>query len=52
MAEDDIVVVHCLDNIAYMARSEEGGDLSIRRSLVLVSKERLFMFFQNCLPLF
>jgi uncharacterized membrane protein YgcG len=62
MDEDDIVVVHCLDNIAYMARSEEGGDLPIRRfvdntyhiegDLVLVSKERLFMFFKNCLPLF
>jgi hypothetical protein len=62
MTEDDIVVVHCMDNIAYMARSEEGGDLPIRRfvdntyhiegDLVLVSKERLFMFFKNCLPLF
>jgi hypothetical protein len=44
-----------------MARSEEGGDLPIRRfvdvsyhievDLVLVSKERLFMFFKNCIPL-
>jgi hypothetical protein len=61
LTEDDIVIVHCLDNIAYMARSEEGGDLPIRRfvdgsyhiegDLVFVSKERLFMFFKNCLPL-
>jgi hypothetical protein len=62
MSEDDVVIIHCLDNIAYMARSEEGGDLPIRRfvdgtyhiegDLVLVSKERLFMFFKNCIPLF
>jgi hypothetical protein len=43
-----------------MARSEEGGDLPIRKfvtgdyhvegDLVLASKERLHMFFINCLP--
>ncbi len=62
LTEDDIVVIHCFDNIAYMARSEEGGDLPIRRyptgdfhiegELVLASKERLFMYFKNCLPFF
>jgi hypothetical protein len=31
ISEDDIIVVHCFDNIAFMARSEEGGDLPIRR---------------------
>ncbi len=45
-----------------MARSEEGGDLPIRRfpdgdyhiegDLVLTSKERLFMFFKNCIPIY
>jgi hypothetical protein len=60
MAEDDIVIVHCLDNIAYMARSEEGGDLPVRRfvdnsyhikgDLVLVSKERLLMFLKKLPP--
>jgi hypothetical protein len=62
LSEDDIVVIHCFDNIAYMARSEEGGELPIRRyptgdfhiegELVLASKERLFMYFKNCLPFF
>jgi len=59
LCEDDIVVVHCTDNTAFMARTEEGGDLPIRNisgeyhvegDLVLASKERLFMFFKNCLP--
>ncbi len=63
LSDDDIVVIHCFDNIAYMARFEEGGgDLPIRRyptgdfhiegELVLTSKERLFMYFKNCLPFF
>ncbi len=57
MSEGDIVLIHCFDNVAYMARSEEGGDLPIRRypdgsyhiegDLVVASKERLFMFFKN-----
>ncbi len=25
LSEDDCVVIHCFDNIAFMARSEEGG---------------------------
>jgi len=58
--EGDVVIVHCFDNIAYMARTEEGGDLPIRRfpsgeyhvegDLVLTAKERLLMYFKNCLP--
>jgi hypothetical protein len=53
LEDGDPVLIHCFDNIAYMARSEEGGDLPIRRypggryhiegELVLTSKERLFM---------
>jgi hypothetical protein len=31
--EDDVVVVHCCDNTAFMARTEDGGDLPIRRVL-------------------
>ncbi len=31
LSPDDIVVIHCFDNISFMARSEEGGDLPIRR---------------------
>jgi hypothetical protein len=60
IAEDDIIVVHCFDNVAFMSRSEEGGDLPIRRypdgvyhvegDLVLASKERIHMYFKNCLP--
>jgi hypothetical protein len=62
MSDGDTVLIHCFDNVAYMARSEEGGDLPIRRypdgsyfiegTLVLASKERLFMFFKNCIPIF
>jgi hypothetical protein len=62
LSEGDIVIIHCFDNVAYMARSEEGGDLPIRRypdgsyhiegDLVVASKERLFMFFKNCIPIF
>jgi hypothetical protein len=61
-AEGDPVLIHCFDNVAYMACSEEGGDLPIRRfpdghyhiegDLVLASKERLFMYFRNSLPIF
>jgi hypothetical protein len=58
---NNVVVVHLFDNVSYMARSEEGGDLPIRRyvtgqfhvegDLVLASKECLYMFFKNALPL-
>jgi hypothetical protein len=60
MTEDDVIVVHCFDNVVFMSRSEEGGDLPIRRfpdgsyhiegELVLAGKERIHMYFKNCLP--
>jgi len=60
LTNDDIVVVHCWDNIAFMARTEEGGDLPIRKDekgkhhvegeIVLAGKDRLYMFFKNCIP--
>jgi hypothetical protein len=62
LSSDDIIVIHCFDDISFMDRSEEGGDLPIRRycdgefpnegELVLASKERLYMYFRNCLPIF
>ncbi len=59
LCEDGVIIVHCNDNTAFMARTEEGGDLPIRNiageyhvegDLVVASKERLYMFFKNCLP--
>jgi hypothetical protein len=60
LAEDNIIIVHCFYNVAYMARSEEEGDLPIRRypngefhmegDLALAANSRLHMFFRNCLP--
>jgi hypothetical protein len=57
----DIVVVQLLDNTSYLARSDEGGDLPIRRyvdgafhiegDLILAGKDRQFMTFQNLEPL-
>jgi hypothetical protein len=62
LSDEDCVVIHCFDNIAFMARSEEGGDLPIRKftsgdyhiegDLVLASKERLYMYFKNCTAIF
>jgi hypothetical protein len=61
MTPNDVIVLHLYDNIAYMARSEEGGDLPIRQyvngefhvegDLVIAGKDRLFMYFKNTLPL-
>jgi hypothetical protein len=31
LCEDNIIVVHCCDNTAFMARTEDSGDLPIRR---------------------
>jgi hypothetical protein len=54
-----VAVVHGFDNIAYMSRTEEGGILPIRKyedkhhvdgELILASKERILMYFKNCLP--
>jgi hypothetical protein len=61
LSPHDVVVVQLLDNISYLARSDEGGDLPIRRyvdgvfhiegDLVLAGKDRQFMTFQNLEPL-
>jgi hypothetical protein len=61
LSPSDVIVLHLYDNIAYMARSEEGGDLPIRQfingefhvegDLVLAEKDRLFMFFKITLLL-
>ncbi len=61
LTSNDVVVLHLYDNIAYMARSEEGGDLPIRQyvngefhvegDLVIAGKDRLFIYFKNTLPL-
>jgi hypothetical protein len=60
MDAEDVIAVHCCDNTAFMARSEEGGDLPIHKfvtgeyhvegDLVVAGKDRLLMFFRNCLP--
>ncbi len=60
LSEDDMVVVHCCDNTAFLASSEEWGELLTRKyitgeyhvkgDIVLASKERLYLFFKNCLP--
>jgi hypothetical protein len=62
MTKEDYVVVQCFDNITYITRSEEGGDLLIRKfttgdyhiedDLVLASKEQIFMYFKNCVAFF
>jgi hypothetical protein len=51
MTPHDVIILHLFDNVAYMSRSEEGGDLPIRQygngefhvegDLVLASKDRL-----------
>jgi hypothetical protein len=61
LTSNDVIVLHLYDNIAYMARSEEGGDLPIRQfvngefhvegDLVIAGKDRLYMYFKNTLPL-
>ncbi len=62
LGKDDIVLIHCFDNVAFMARSDEGGDLPIRKfisgdyniegDLVVAGKDRLYIYFRNCLPIF
>jgi hypothetical protein len=61
LTPNDVIILHLFDNVAYMSRSEEGGDLPIRQygngefhvegDLVLAGKDRLNMFFRNALPL-
>ncbi len=49
LKESDVVIIQCLDNTAYYSRTEEGGDIPIRKydnkfhveeDLVLGTKER------------
>jgi hypothetical protein len=61
LCEDDIIVLHCCDNIAFMSRTEEGGDLPIRQfpngkfhvdgDLLLAGRDRLHMYFKNMIPI-
>ena len=61
MREDDIVLLHCLDNVSYFARTEEGGDMPIRRGddgdfhvegdLILASKDRQLILFNTIEPI-
>ena len=60
MSSRDVIVVQCLDNTSYMARTEEGGDLPIRQffngeyhvegELILACKERQHVLFKSILP--
>ena len=55
--QSDVIMVHCYDNVAYMARTEMGGDLPIIQynngewhmtgDLVLASKECMLMYTSN-----
>ncbi len=55
MSEDNIALLHCLDNVSYFAHTEDGGDLPIRRcedgdfhmegDLILASKDRQLTLF-------
>jgi hypothetical protein len=50
LSEDDIIIIECLDNTAYFSRTEEGGDIPVRKyvngeyhvegDLVLATRER------------
>ncbi len=49
LTEDDCVVIHCFDNIAFMARSEEGGTFlfaSLHQEII-ISKATLFWPVRN-----
>jgi hypothetical protein len=61
LSEDDIVILHCLDNVSYFSRTEDGGDVPIRRcddgnfhvegELVLASKDRQLALFNTIEPI-
>ena len=61
MRPNDVVFIQCLDNSVYMARTEEDGDLPIRKYpdgdyhvegyLILVAKDRQYLVFNILLPL-
>jgi hypothetical protein len=61
LTPNDVIILHLFDNVAYMARSEECGDLPIGQygngeyhvqgDLVLAGKDHLYMYSRNALPL-
>jgi hypothetical protein len=61
LREDDIVILHCLDNVSYFSRTEDGGDVPIRRcddgnfhvegDLVLASIDRQLALFNTIEPI-
>jgi hypothetical protein len=61
LSEDNIVILHCFDNASYFSRTEDGGDIPIRRcddsdfhvegELVLVSKDRQLTLFNTIEPI-
>ncbi len=61
LTANDVIILHLIVNISYMARSEEedlligqcsNGEFHVEGDLILASKNRLFMFFRNVvLPL-
>jgi hypothetical protein len=61
LSEDDIVILHCLDNASYFSRTEDGDNIPIRRcddgdfhvegELVLVSKDRQLTLFNTIEPI-
>ncbi len=61
LTANDMIILHLIDNISYMARSEEedlsfgqcsNGEFHVEGDLILASKDWLFMFFRNVLPCF
>ncbi len=61
LSEDDIIIIECLDNTAYYSRTEEGGDIPVRKyvngeyhvegDLVLATRERQALMLDNPEPL-
>jgi hypothetical protein len=61
LSEDDIVILHCLDKSSYFSRTEDGGDIPIRRcddgdfhvegELVLAPKDRQLALFNTIEPI-
>ncbi len=61
LREDDIIIIECLDNTAYYWRTEEGGDIPVRKyvngeyhvegDLVLATRERKALMLDNLEPL-
>jgi hypothetical protein len=62
LSEKDVIIIECLDNTAYYARTEEGGDIPVRRwinkefhvegELTLATQERQAIMLENLEPLF